>query len=41
MRRKTIFPIDWVKCHPYRQATETDNYYANLANRVFNVIYGS
>ena len=41
MRRKTIFPIDWVKCHPYKQAKETDTYYAHLADRVFNVIYGS
>ena len=41
MRRKTIFPIDWVKFHPYKQAKDVDTYYANLANRVFNVIYGS
>ena len=41
MRRKTIYPIDWVDCHPYRTANQVDNFYADLANKVFECIKNS
>lgn len=41
MRRKTIYPLEWAKYHPYKSPNQVDNYYADLADKVFNVIYGS
>ena len=41
MRRKNIYPIEWVKYHPYKTPNQVDNYYADLADKVFNVIYDS
>ncbi len=41
MRRKTIYPIDWVKSHPYRAPNEVDNFYADLADKVLDCIQRS
>lgn len=38
MKKRTIYTIDWVKRHPYKNATEEDRYFADLAEDVFKII---
>ena len=41
MRKKAIYPYEWVLCHPYDHADAVDNYYAALADKVFHAIEAS
>lgn len=36
MKQKKIFPVEWLKIHPYKQANAIDTYYTNIANEIYN-----
>lgn len=36
MKQKKIFPVEWLKIHPYNQANAIDTYYTNIANEIYN-----
>ena len=38
MKKRTIYTIDWVKHHPYKNAAEEDKFFADLAEDVFTFI---
>lgn len=35
MKIKKLYPVEWVKLHPYKHADRIDQYYTKLANRVY------
>lgn len=41
MKKKKIFPKDILTLHPYDKTDRIDQYYAQIANRVANVLYDS
>lgn len=36
--KRSIYTKEWLKLHPYKIADSTDNYYTDLANRIFQAL---
>ena len=37
--KREIFTKDWLELHPYKKADAVDQYYTNLANRIYEILY--
>lgn len=38
MKQNKIYPVDWMKWHPYTQTTAADRYYTNIANGIYKIL---
>lgn len=38
MKLNKIFPVEWIKFHPYQQADEVDVYYTQIANKIYQLL---
>lgn len=38
MKKNRIFVNEWMEWHPYERATTVDQYYTNLANRIYGIL---